>query len=148
MPSADGRTIVWAIDDASENQRMIRDCLLPDGEAFLVLEAFEEAAAAMEELKERHALADGVPDVILMDYFLGNAYGSVLTTAIRALFAPARGPVIIGHSSMPAASASIVEAGGDFTLPKKKWPPRSGPLRRVFGTRESVAEMLRTRRAT
>ncbi len=137
--------LVWAIDDLEDNLEMVRNSLLPEFSAWLRVEGFLCPETALRELGERRARAADLPHVILMDFFLGKAYGSEVTREIRVLFAPEPGPVIIGHSSAPSASRAIVEAGGDFIVPKRR-EAVSFALREVFGDPERVAEMLRMRR--
>ncbi len=66
------------------------------------------------------ALAEGEawPDVILMDYYIGAERGDRVTQALRRQEPADHRPVIVGYSSVHAASQAIVEAGADLIVAK------------------------------
>lgn len=140
-----GRTLIWVIDDLSENQEMVRRSLFPHGEAYLELEGFLEARVSLAEMAARAAGAGAVPEIILMDYFLDSMTGAEVTVQMRSLLHDGARPVIIGHSSVTACSRAIVAAGGDFVLPKPRGRDTSSHLLEVFSSRERVRELLRRR---
>jgi hypothetical protein len=54
-------------------------------------------------------------------------------------------PVIIAHSSMRAASDSMVERGADFALDKQKGQPTSATISATFASLDAI-EFLRCHR--
>jgi CheY-like chemotaxis protein len=66
------------------------------------------------------ALAEGAawPDVVLMDFYIGSERGDRVTRALRRQEPATHRPVIVGYSSVRAASQVIVEAGGDVIVAK------------------------------
>ena len=58
------------------------------------------------------------PDVVLMDYYIGDERGDRVTRQLRALEPAQHRPVIVGYSSVRSASQAIVAAGADLILPK------------------------------
>ena len=69
---------------------------------------------AIDEVRAGLAL----PDVILMDYYIGHDRGDRVTARLRSLEPRDRRPVIVGYSSVRSGSQAIVEAGGDLIIAK------------------------------
>lgn len=143
---------IWAVDDKPSNLAMIAASLPQDAADWAELRGFLDVRAFLAEHErccagERAAL----PDFILLDYFLGRMYGwqalDELVAAYRRIrLAPAERPVIVGFSSWPQASESLVRRGADFALRKIKGRPSSPALERNFCHRAALGQMRRTRR--
>ena len=83
------------------------------------LESFHSGPAAMlafEQLVEHHP--HDLPQVILMDFYLGQMRGDAVTEQLRELEPDGHHAVIVGHSSMPHGSELIEMAGGDCSVRK------------------------------
>ena len=110
--------ILWLIDDTLQHHDTAEaTASLVPGVRFAGfmsgaegLEAFEDAARDLRR----------VPDVVLMDFFLGDERGDRVTAHLRQLEPAGKRPVIIGYSSVPSGSAAIVAAGADLALKKQR----------------------------
>ena len=71
-----------------------------------------------EEAVEAFIAGHDLPAVILMDFFLGDDRGDLLTARLRDLEPPTSRAVIVGYSSMRAGSEAIIAAGGDVIVTK------------------------------
>jgi CheY-like chemotaxis protein len=129
------RAVVWVVDDLPANHALVRRSLPEGFESVCELVAFASAAEAFLQIEVG---LDGdstrLPDVIFMDFFIGDAYGNELTRKIRAAFGARRlmGPYIVGHSSSPPASLEIVRAGADVAIEKDRHAPVSPGVRRIL----------------
>jgi CheY-like chemotaxis protein len=140
---------VWVLDDNPANLRMIERSFPAAVRAELEVRSFVDAGdflATFDALCRTDA--GRLPDFILLDYFLGRMYGSqvldhLLTTYRREPIPPA---VIVAHSSMAVVSDSLVRAGADFALPKRKGGETSPPIAEAFGTVDALRWMKRHRR--
>ena len=109
--------ILWLIDDTPQHHDTAAATVAQvPGVRFVGFRSAEEGVAAFRAAvrNPRH-----LPDAVLMDFFLGDGRGDEVTARLRRLEPPGKRPVIIGYSSMPSASAAIVEAGGDLVLKKQ-----------------------------
>lgn len=107
--------LLWLIDDTYHHHEVTAAtvALMPEvhfrgfmsGEAGIV--AFTDAISRSE-----------APDVVLMDFFLGDDRGDEVTRRLRTIERTTR-CVIIGYSSVSTASQVIVQAGADVILPKR-----------------------------
>ena len=108
--------LLWHIDDGHHLLAVSEATVLQT--ASWRFEGFTTGTAALGDYAQR-APAER-PDVILMDYFIGEERGDAVTRALRRLDPhPARSR-IIGHSSVRRASEAIVRAGGDGIIPKHR----------------------------
>ena len=72
------------------------------------------------------------PDVVFLDFFIGDAIGSELIEDLRARFA---GDVfIVAHSSMTEANTGMVELGADAELPKVRLKVPSPTILEAFSS--------------
>lgn len=143
--------VVWVIDDALSNYRMVqRSMPQPQSEYTLIhyLDAREALLELSVFLSEDNGL-DHLPDIIFMDHFLGDIYGTEVTERVRQLFAQAglRGPYIIGHSSLFQCSQAIQEIGGDTAFHKNANWARSPEIVAAFPEVESLAPFIGYARA-
>ncbi len=105
---------LWLIDDTPAMHR-VADATgaMVDGWDFDGHLNGADAVAAFEHL------GDGIPpDVILMDFYLGDDRGDHVTARLRQRETAHHRPVIVGYSSVRSGSAAILAAGGDLILPK------------------------------
>lgn len=105
---------VWLIDDTPHLHLVARATVrLVPGWDFTGYLTGSEAVEAYR---------DGVclPQVILMDFFLGDDRGDLLTAHLRAIEQAGHHPVIVGYSSMRSGSEAIVAAGGDVIVVKQQ----------------------------
>lgn len=131
------------IDDVSSNHELVRRSLPRGHEDACDLSGYLSAKEALEALAT--LLADGtdaLPDVIFMDFFLGDGHGDEVTRAMREAFAAAglAGPFIVGHSSASGASRQIVKAGGDVAIAKDKRAGVSPGVRELFPNAAALRE--------
>jgi DNA-binding NarL/FixJ family response regulator len=118
--------LLWHIDDGLH--------LLAVTEATVLLaaswrfEGFTTGHAALAEYARRSR--SDRPDVILMDYFIGEERGDAVTLALRQLDPSPHRTRIIGHSSVRRASEAIVRAGGQGILSKHRNPEGINPALR------------------
>lgn len=110
---------LWMIDDTEHwhavAERTVQGC---DGWEF---EGFFTGFAAEQALG--HTQQHEWPTAILMDFYLTSERGDEVTRRLRRITSP-RFPIIIGHSTMPSGSRSIVAAGGNIIL--KKYDDENG----------------------
>ena len=144
-------TIVWVVDDLPSNHDLVRRSLPAGWESVCELVSFDSGTSALEEL----ALGldvdpERLPDVVFMDFFLGDHYGNEVTKQLRTLFAAKglAGPFVVGHSSALPASHEIVRAGGDVAIEKDKQARVSSGIQGLFPDAASrAAHQGRGRRA-
>ncbi len=133
--SSGGRVVVWVVDDVEANHALVRRSLPLGFEAICDLVGVSSAEEALLQLEiGLDADPERLPDVIFMDFFLGDSYGNEVTKKIRVEFAKKKlqGPFIVGHSSAPPASLEIVKCGGDVAIEKDRHAPVSAGVRRLF----------------
>lgn len=145
------RVVVWVVDDLDANHALVRRSLPPGFEAVCELVAIFSAEEALLHIDVALSALEEelLPDVIFMDFFLGDSYGNEVTKAIRRIFATKRlqGPYIVGHSSSPPASLEIVRAGGDVAIEKDRHASVSPGVRKLFPDVEALrAHAGRSRR--
>jgi hypothetical protein len=144
--------VVWVVDDLEANHALVRRSMPAGWSSVCNLvshrsggEAILEIGLALDTSPEK------LPDVVFMDFFLGDGYGNDFTVTIRKAFADRKlaGPYIVGHSSSPPASLEIVKAGGDVAIEKERHAPFSPGVRRLFPDLEAIkAHAGRAIRAT
>ena len=104
---------VWLIDDTPRLHTVARATLrLVPGWSFTGYLTGSEAGDA-------YRAGVCLPQIILMDFFLGDDRGDLLTAHLRAIEQPGHRPVIVGYSSMRSGSEAIVAAGGDVIVVKQ-----------------------------
>jgi len=145
------RAVVWVIDDVDANHALVRRSLPEGFESVCELVSHSSAEEALLHVEiGLDADPERLPDVIFMDFFLGDAYGNDVTKKIRDAFAARAlaGPFIVGHSSSPPASYEIVRAGGDVAIEKDRHAPFSAGVRSIFPDLEALRGFAgRARRA-
>ncbi len=107
---------VWLIDD-SESQHAIAQSTVtrcPQVE----LTGFTSGAEAIAAYQQALLLSDGLPDLVLMDFQLGDERGDHVTRRWRAVEPAGHRAQIIGYSSSAEGSSAIVAAGGDAVVRK------------------------------
>lgn len=109
--------VIWLIDDTPQwhavTERTV--AMVPGWE----LASFHTGPAAMmafEELAE-HRPQD-LPQVVLMDFYLGQMRGDAVTEVLRDCEPAGYHVTIVGHSSMTHGSALIECAGADCSVRK------------------------------
>ena len=104
--------LLWLIDDTPMLHGVAEATVeLAKGWSYAGWLSGEEACSALR-------LGVAWPDVVLMDYYIGDERGDRITRQLRALEPARHRPVIIGYSSVHSASQAIVDAGADLILPK------------------------------
>jgi len=106
---------VWLIDDTHHHHQVVADTVaLVQGVHFRgFLEGGSGISAFVEAVRQ-----DTQPEAVLMDFFLGDDRGDVVTRRLRQCENTQRS-VIIGYSSASSGSEAIIAAGGDLSLPKR-----------------------------
>jgi len=108
---------IWLVDDTPRWHAVTaRTLALVPGWR---LESFHTAHAAV--LAFQHASGgDGanLPQVVLMDFYLGHQRGDDVTETLRELEPAGHHAIIVGHSSMAHGSELIEMAGGDCRVRK------------------------------
>jgi CheY-like chemotaxis protein len=140
MPAGEGgheplRTVIWVLDDIEANHDFVRRSLPEGYESVCVFKTFVTAEDALRDLeKALDAIPEELPDVLFMDFFLGDDHGDEVTERIRAAFSAKRltGPFIVGHSSSTPASLEILKKGGDIAIEKDRRTVHSRGVRRLF----------------
>lgn len=102
---------LWLIDDGLDWHAVTRQTVATL--ARVELRCFASGNEALAALQHGPA-----PEVVLMDFFLGDERGDVLTRTWRRAEGASRA-LIIGHSTSPICSRMIVAAGGDLVLRKR-----------------------------
>jgi CheY-like chemotaxis protein len=130
------KTIVWVIDDSPGNFCLVQRSLpANDGRYELVHYMYgEEALVELEAYLDVDGGLDHVPDVIFMDYFLGEMNGGQVTISVRRIFerSQLQGPYIIGHSSLFSCSMLIKTLGGDIAITKNPRKDQSRDIKSLF----------------
>ncbi len=80
------------------------------------------------------------PDVVFLDFFIGDAIGSELIEDLRSRFA--NDVFIVAHSSMTEANAGMVEAGADAMLPKVRLKVPSPTIAEAFSSMADLTSFL------
>ncbi len=115
---------LWLIDDTIAHHGTVRATVehMPQVR-FTAFADATEAVIRYERLARESPRA--LPAVVLMDFYLGGTQGDAVTRALRLLQPPGTDLIIVGYSSVAAASRAIVEAGGDMVVRKTR--PDGGP---------------------
>lgn len=106
--------IVWLIDDSEGHHEAAAASCARCGVDFLGFLDPGSAIAAMLA-----AAPVDRPDVLLMDFYIGDERGDRATRAWREAEPVGYRARIVGYSSMRDASEAIVAAGGDLVLRKR-----------------------------
>lgn len=107
---------LWLIDDTPQHHGVAEATARRVGG--IAFRGFLDGASG--EAAFRRAQDDGsAPDVVLMDFFLGDDRGDAVTRRMRG-HERGRRCTIIGYSSVVSGSEAIVAAGGDLILPKRR----------------------------
>lgn len=129
------RVILWVVDDLEANHALVRRSMPAGFEAVCELVSHSSAEDALLHVEVGlDADPERLPDVIFMDFFLGDAYGNEVTKEIRKRFQAHKlaGPFIVGHSSAPPASLEIVKCGGDVAIEKDRHAAVSPGIQKLF----------------
>ena len=113
--------LLWLIDDTADHHRVAAaTAALVAGVVFAGFASGRAALTAYARLaRPGQPSPRPLPDVVLMDFYLGDERGDAVTKRLRALEPASHRPVIIGYSSVRSGSAAIVAAGADLMLPKR-----------------------------
>jgi CheY-like chemotaxis protein len=123
QPARDGLEL-WLVDDTPSHHATVRATIAHMPQVRLT--AFTEATEAVNRFERLvRESPRALPQVVLMDYYLGSTHGDAVTRALRLLQPSGADLIIVGYSSMAAGSRSIVEAGGDVVVRKTR--PDGGP---------------------
>lgn len=118
--------LILAVEDNDSNAALLRATLVPAGYRLAVTDSLAAARAW---------LAQGHPDLVLLDIGLPDGSGLELARELRASAATADLPIIVASARVMAADrAAVEETGVDAFLGK--------PLD-LFELRATIAELLR-----
>jgi ActR/RegA family two-component response regulator len=108
--------VLWLIDDTSHHHQVAAATVarVPGVE----FHGYHDGASGYAAFAEAQSVGKS-PNVVLMDFFLGDDRGDRLTTRLRALERGQQRCTIIGYSSVASGSEAIVAAGGDLIIPKR-----------------------------
>jgi CheY-like chemotaxis protein len=110
---------VWLVDD-SEDPHRVADLTIA-GLAGVEITHFYSGAEALQAFAELAGAQPGqLPAVILMDFFIGDERGDVVTSELRRLEPASVRATIVGYSSMASASERILASGGDVVVRKHR----------------------------
>lgn len=140
--SKDGSVpVIWVIDDGPSNHRLVERSLPGEGYELVGYLDGDEALVELAAYLDSDNGEAWLPDIVFMDFFLGERNGGEITVEVRRLFAAAgrRGPWIIGHSSVMHCSRAIVELGGDVVMAKNPRQARSPDIVEAFPDAASLA---------
>lgn len=113
----DAGVLLWLVDDSPHHHAVA--AATAARVAGIRFAGFLTAAGATAAFaRAARGRGASVPDVVLMDYYLGDGRGDQVTRRLRQLEPRTRRPVIIGYSSVRSGSEAIVAAGGDLILRK------------------------------
>ena len=118
---------LWLIDDSPEPHAVAAETATRLGG--IELSHFHSGSEAVEAFAGLAAEApDDLPEVVLMDFYLGvSERGDRITSELRRLEPPGAVVTIVGYSSVLAGSQSILAAGGDAIVPKLRGPDGLNP---------------------
>ncbi len=120
---------LWLVDDTEAHHEVARNTLAASrGIAFESFLTGGEAISAFARLARGGAL----PDVVLMDFYLGDERGDQVTRRLRELEPPGVRCLIVGYSSVADASGRIVAAGGDLIVRKHVATDGTNPTLRTW----------------
>jgi CheY-like chemotaxis protein len=127
LPEPVARLVLWLVDDTKDHHLTARETV-----AAWPTVRFQGFLAAEDALERYAALAGGrdaqLPQVVLMDFFLGGRRGDEVTRELRALQPAHRPLIIVGYSSIASGSRAIVEAGGNLIIRKVRDRHGRNPL--------------------
>ena len=108
--------LLWMIDDAPGNLNVAESTVaLVPGWYFAGHDCGAAGVAAFRLAAKTPAT---LPDVVLIDFYLGDTTGDQVARSLRALAPGGWTGCLIGHSSVAAMSRVIVSAGAHLALPK------------------------------
>ncbi|HYE05635.1 MAG TPA: response regulator [Planctomycetota bacterium] len=120
---------LWLVDDTEAHHEVARNTIVRiDGVEFDSFLTGREALSAFARLARGGVL----PDVVLMDFYLGDERGDHVTRRLRELEPAGVRCVIVGYSSVADASARIVAAGGDVIVRKQVAQDGTNPTLRAW----------------
>jgi len=148
-PPTDLIARVWVLDDRPDNCAMVERSFLPDVRARLDWCAFYEPEPFLKALAKAHGNG-GSPDFILLDYFLGYAYGHEVLKEMQTWWTkhnvlPAQRPIVIAFSSAPDANRRLVKLGADFAIEKCSGRANCPEITALFSDADSIAALRRQR---
>lgn len=143
IPNSSSATVIWVIDDAPANHRLVERSLPPNDGSYELITYLcgQEALTELEVYLSDFEGAPHLPDVIFMDYYLGESNGGQITVTLRKLFDEYKlqGPYIIGHSSMYSCSEVIKTLGGDIAITKNPRKEKSRDIVSLFPDLASIS---------
>ena len=110
---------LWLIDDSPDHHLVTAATARRADWDFAGFADGDSALAALA--------AGGRPAVVLMDFFIGEERGDLVTAAWRQLEPAGYRATIVGFSSVRAGSLRILAAGGDVMLAKRGGPDGVNP---------------------
>ncbi|MDF1667847.1 MAG: response regulator [Planctomycetota bacterium] len=143
IPNSSSAAVIWVIDDTPANHRLVERSLPPSDGSYKLIN-YHSGQDALDELEVFLSDFEGaahLPDVIFMDYYLGETNGGQVTVTLRKLFDEYKlqGPYIIGHSSMYSCSEVIKTLGGDIAITKNPRKEKSRDIVSLFPDLSSIA---------
>ncbi len=128
---------LWLVDDTEAHHEVARNTVARlDGVEFESFLTGGEAISAFARL----ARGGVPPDIVLMDFYLGDDRGDHVTRRLREL-EPAGGHcLIVGYSSVADASQRIVSVGGDVIVRKQVAQDGTNPTLKAW-----LEQVMRTR---
>jgi len=108
--------LIWQIDDTS-HWHEVTDATLARLPVALRCEHFHSGHAGLLAWQGA-ASHGGLPDLVLMDFYIGSERGDDVAQALRQVEPAGHHAVIVGFSSVPSASQRIADACGGIALPK------------------------------
>ena len=143
IPNSSQQTVIWVIDDSPSNHRLVERSLPPNDGSYVLVTYLsgEDAILELEAYLSEYEGAPHFPDIIFMDYYLGETNGGQVTVTIRKLFEEYnfQGPYIVGHSSMYSCSEVIKTLGGDIAITKNPRKEKSRDIVSLFPKLSAIA---------
>ncbi len=127
---------IWFIDDKPENHKVWLNSFSDEVKNQTELKCFTSWSLLKAELKE-----GSVPDILFLDYFLGDTYGHKVIDWFHE-HSDIRRPFIAAHGSMKETNTAMFERGADLIVPKIKGSEFTLAIREQFSTIEDISKML------
>ncbi len=128
---------LWLVDDTEAHHEVARNTVARlDGVEFESFLTGGEAISAFARLARGGVL----PDIVLMDFYLGDERGDHVTRRLRELEPGGSRCLIVGYSSVADASQRIVSVGGDVIVRKQVAQDGTNPTLKAW-----LEQVMRTR---
>ena len=135
---------VWVVDTKAANFELVVNSV-PDS-AHLILRHMPSAEEFLEQLRKRASdFEKSVPQIILIDFFLGETFANDIIPQINEMFEfgdPYRKPYIVAFSSMPNANTALLDIGAQWDILKIKDAEKIKEIEDLLGSKDAIVKHL------